>query len=165
MPKVDLAFRLLCDWLTIGAPSLHPAVLADVDTGIGYRHLLHLGLAKPDARLLDDSACPWCSSGALHQVSRVRGVGGRIAYRGLCLSCGWQDVPAEDMSPLRLDLPRIVRAVGASLDLASRFETQEVVPAKLWRLGEREIARKRHRVWFAPVVDDSVAQARGVCVL
>jgi hypothetical protein len=35
----------------------------------------------------------------------------------------------------------------------------EVVPARLWRLGEREIARKRHRVWFAPVVDDDITHA------
>jgi hypothetical protein len=159
MPKVDLAFRLLCDWLAIGAPSLHPAVLADVDTGVGYRHLLDLGLAKPEVRLLDDIACPWCSTGTLHQVCRVRAVSGGNAYRGLCLGCGWQNIPAAQLSPLTLDLPKIARAVAAALGLASRFETQEIVPAKLWRLGEREIARKRHRVWFAPVVDEDIARA------
>jgi hypothetical protein len=159
MPKVDLAFRLLCDWLAAGAPSLHPAVLADVDTGAGYRHLLDLGLAKPEARLLDDITCPWCSTGTLHQVCRVRGGSGGNAYRGLCLSCGWQNIPATQLSPLTLDLPKIARAVAAALGLASRFETQEIVQAKLWRLGEREIARKRHRVWFAPVVDDGIARA------
>ena len=159
MPKVDLAFRLLCDWLAIGAPSLHPAVLADVDTGVGYRHLLDLGLAKPEARLLDDITCPWCSTGTLHQVCRARGGSGGNAYRGLCLSCGWQNIPAAQLSPLSLDLPKIARAVAAALGLASRFETQEIVPGKLWRLGEREIARKRHRVWFAPAVDDDIIRA------
>ena len=159
MPKVDLAFRLLCDWLATGGPALHPAVLADVDGGVGYRHLLDLGLAKPEARLLDDITCPWCSTGTLHQVCRVRGVNAGNAYRGLCLSCGWQNIPAAQLSPLTLDLPKIARAVAAALGLASRFETQEIVPAKLWRLGEREIARKRHRVWFAPVVDDDIIRA------
>ncbi len=86
MPRVDLAFRLLCDRLAIGAPFLHPAVLADSDTGVGYRHLLDLGLAKPDAKLLDDITCPWCSTGSLHQVCRARGGSGGNAYRGLCLS-------------------------------------------------------------------------------
>jgi hypothetical protein len=159
MPKVDLAFRLLCDWLATGAPCLHPAVLADVDTAVGYRHLLDLGLAKPEARLLDDITCPWCSTGTLHQVCRVLGGSGGNAYRGLCLSCGWQNIPAAQLNPLTLDLPKIARAVAAALGLATRFETQEIVPAKLWRLGEREIARKRHRVWFAPVVNDDIARA------
>ncbi len=159
MPKVDLAFRLLCDWLAIGAPSLHPAVLADVDTGVGYRHLLDLGLAKPEVRLLDDITCPWCSTGTLYQVCRVRGGSGGNAYRGLCLSCGWQNIPASQLSPLSLDLPKIARAVAAALGLASRFETQEIVPGKLWRIGEREISRKRHRVWFAPVVDEDIIRA------
>ena len=86
MPKVDLAFRLLCDWLAAGAPALHPAVLADVDTGVGYRHLLDLGLAKPEVKLLDDITCPWCSTGMLHQVCRARSGSGGSAYRGLCLS-------------------------------------------------------------------------------
>lgn len=156
MPKVDLAFRLLCDWLAIGAPALHPAALADVDTGVGYRHLLDLGLAKPEVRLLDDITCPWCSTGTLHQVCRAGGGSGGTGYRGLCLSCGWQNIPAAQLSPLSLNLPKIARAVAAALGLASRFETQEIVPAKLWRLGEREVARKRHRVWFAPVVDDEI---------
>ncbi|MCE7932726.1 MAG: hypothetical protein DYH17_15300 [Xanthomonadales bacterium PRO6] len=159
MPKVDLAFRLLCDWLTIGAPPLHPAVLTDVDTGVGYRHLLDLGLAKPESRLLEDITCPWCSTGTLHQVCLVRGGSGGNAYRGLCLSCGWQNIPAAQLSPLILDLPKIARAVAAALGLASRFETQEIVPGKLWRIGEREVARKRHRVWFAPVVDECAARA------
>ncbi len=159
MPKVDLAFRLLGDWLAIGAPSLHPAVLTDVDTGGGYRHLLDLGLAKREAKLLDDITCPWCSTGALHQVCRAGGVSGGNAYRGLCLSCGWQDIPAAQLSPLSVDLPKIARAVAAALGLASRFETQEIVPGKLWRIGEREVARKRHRVWFAPVVDDDIIRA------
>jgi hypothetical protein len=159
MPKVDLAFRLLCDWLATGAPCLHPAVLADVDTGVGYRHLLDLGLVRPEARLLDDITCPWCSIGTLHQVCRARSASGGNAYRGLCLSCGWQSIPAVQLSPLRLDLPKIARAVAAALGLASRFETQEIVPARLWRLGEREIARKRHRVWFAPIVDSDIARA------
>lgn len=159
MPKVDLAFRLLCDWLATGAPSLHPAVLADVDTGVGYLHLLDLGFARLEARLLDDITCPWCSTGTLHQVCRVRGVTGGNAYRGLCLSCGWQNIPAAQLSPLSLDLPKIARAVSAALGLATRFETQEIVPAKLWRLGEREIARKRHRIWLAPVLDDDTARA------
>lgn len=159
MPKVDLAFRLLCDWLAIGAPTLHPAVLGDVDTGVGYRHLLDLGLAKPETRLLDDITCPWCSSGTLHQVCRVRGGSGGNAYRGLCISCGWQNIPAAQLSPLGLDLPKIARAIAAALGLASRFETQEIVPARLWRLGEREVARKRHGVWFAPVVVDEIARA------
>lgn len=159
MPKVDLAFRLLCDWLAAGAPSLHPAVLGDVDTGVGYRYLVDLGLAKPEAKLLDDITCPWCSTGTLHQVCRVRGASGGNAYRGLCLGCGWQNIAAAQLSPLSLDLPKIARAVAAALGLASRFETQEIVPAKLWRIGEREIARKRHRVWFAPVVDDDIARA------
>ena len=159
MPKVDLAFRLLCDWLAIGAPTLHPAVLSDVDTGVGYRHLIDLGLAKPECRLLEDIACPWCSTGTLHQVCRARGASGGDAYRGLCLSCGWQSIPAAQLSPLTLDLPKIVRAVAAALGLASRFETQEIVPGKLWRIGEREVARKRHRVWFAPGVDEDIARA------
>jgi hypothetical protein len=159
MPRVDLAFRLLCDWLAIGAPSLHPAVLADVDTGVGYRHLLDLGLAKPEARLLDDITCPWCSTGMLHQVCRVRGGSGGNAYRGLCLSCGWQNIPAAQLNPISLDLPKIARAVAAALGLTSRFETQEIVHGKLWRLGEREIARKRHRIWFAPAVDDDITRA------
>ena len=157
MPKVDLAFRLLCDWQATGGPALHPAVLADVDTGVGYRHLLDLGLAKPEARLLDDLTCPWCSTGTLHQVCRARG--GGSAYRGLCLSCGWQNILPAQLSPLTLDLPKIARAVAAALGLASRFETQEIVPGKLWRIGEREVARKRHRVWFAPVVDEDIARA------
>ena len=160
MPKVDLAFRLLCDWLATGAPCLHPAVLADVDTGVGYRHLLDLGLARPEARLLDDITCAWCSTGTLHQVCRVRGGSGGSAYcRGLCLSCGWQNIPASQLSPLTLDLPKIARAVAAALGLATRFETQEIVPAKLWRLGEREVARKRHRIWLAPALDDDSARA------
>ncbi len=159
MPKVDLAFRLLCDWLAAGAPTLHPAVLADVDTGVGYRHLLDLGLAKPEARMLDDITCPWCSTGTLHQVCRVRGGGGGNAYRGLCLSCGWQNILAAQLSPLSLDLPKIARAVAAALGLTSRFETHEIVHGKLWRIGEREIARKRHRVWFAPMVDQDIARA------
>ena len=159
MPKVDLAFRLLCDWLAAGGPALHPAVLTDVDTSAGYRHLLDLGLATPETRLLDDITCPWCSTGTLHQVCRVRCGSGGNAYRGLCLSCGWQNIPAAQLSPLSLDLPKIARAVAAALGLASRFETQEIVPGKLWRIGEREIARKRHRVWFAPVVDEDVARA------
>jgi hypothetical protein len=159
MPKVDLAFRLLCDWLAAGAQALHPAVLADVDSGVGYRHLLDLGLAKPELKLLDDITCPWCSTGMLHQVCRAPGVYGGNAYRGLCLSCGWQNIPAAQLSPLSLDLPKIARAVAAALGLASRFETQKIVPGKLWRLGEREIARKRHRVWFAPVVDDDIIRA------
>lgn len=159
MPKVDLAFRLLCDWLTIGAPALHPAVLADVDTGVGYRHLLDLGLAKPDAKLLDDITCPWCSTGTLHQVCRARGVNGGNAYRGLCLSCGWQNISAAQLSPLTLDLPKIARAVAAALGLASRFETQAIVPGKLWRIGEREFARKRHRLWFAPLIDEDITRA------
>lgn len=157
MPRVDLAFRLLCDWLAIGAPPLHPAVLSDVDTGVGYRHLLELGLAKPEARLLDDITCPWCSIGALHQVCRARSGGN--AYRGLCLSCGWQNLPAEQLSLLSLDLPKIARAVAAALGLARWFETQEIVPAKLWRLGEREFARKRHRLWFAPLIDEDITRA------
>jgi hypothetical protein len=159
MPKVDLAFRLLCDWLAAGAPSLHPAVLADVDNGVGYRHLLDLGLAKSEARLLDDITCPWCSTRTLHQVCRARGGSGGNSYRGLCLSCGWQNIPAAQLTPVSLDLPKIARAVAAALGLVSRFETQEIVPGKLWRLGEREIARKRHRVWFAPAVDDDVIRA------
>lgn len=159
MPKVDLAFRLLCDWLASGAPSLHPAVLADVDTGSGYRHLLQLGLAKPEGRLLDDIACPWCSTGTLHQVCRIRDGSGGSAYRGLCISCGWQNISAAGMSPLGLDLPKIARAVSAALGLTTRFETLEILPARLWRLGEREIARKRHRVWFAPVVDNELTRA------
>jgi hypothetical protein len=158
MPKVDLAFRLLCDWLADGAPPLHPAVLADVDTAVGYRHLLDLGLARPEARLLDDITCVWCSTGTLHQICRVPGASGGNAYRGLCLSCGWQNIPAAQLSPLSLDLPKITRAVAAALGLASRFETQEIVPAKLWRLGEREVGRKRHRVWFAPVVDEDITR-------
>lgn len=157
MSKVDLAFRLLCDWLAVGAPALHPAVLADVDTVAGYRHLLDLGLAKADARLLDDITCPWCSIGTLHQVCRARGGGN--AYRGLCLSCGWQNIPAAQLSPLTLDLPKIAKAVAAALGLASRFETQELVPGRLWRLGEREIARRRNRVWFAPAIDDDITRA------
>ena len=159
MPKVDLAFRLLCDWLAIGAPSLHPAVLADVDTGVGYRHLLDLGLAKPEARLLDDVTCSWCSTGTLHQICRVHGASAGNGYRGLCLSCGWQSISAAQLSPLGLDLPKIVRAASAALRLVTRFETLEIVPARLWRLGEREIARKRHRIWFAPVVDDEITCA------
>jgi hypothetical protein len=35
----------------------------------------------------------------------------------------------------------------------------EVVPARLWRLGEHKIARKRHRVLCAPVVDDAITRA------
>ena len=159
MPKVDLAFRLLCGWLAAGAPALHPAVLADVDTGVGYRHLLDLGLAKPEARLLEDLTCPWCSTGTLHQVCRAGGGSGGTGYRGLCLSCGWQNIPASQLSPLSLDLPKIARAVAAALGLASRFETLEIVPGKLWRIGEREVARKRHRVWFAPVVDEDIIRA------
>lgn len=138
---------------------MHPAVLADVDTGVGYRHLLDLGLAKPEARLLDDITCPWCSTGTLHQVCRIRGGSGGNAYRGLCLSCGWQNIPAAQLSPLSLDLPKIARAVAAALGMATRFEAQKIVPGKLWRLGEREVARKRHRVWFAPVVVDENARA------
>ena len=159
MPKVDLAFRLLCDWLAAGAPFLHPAVLADVDTGAGYRHLLDLGLAKPECRLLEDIACPWCSTGTLHQVCRIRGGIGGNAYRGLRLGCGWQNIPAAQLSPLALDLPKIARAVAAALGLASRYETHEIVPGKLWRIGEREVARKRHQVWFAPVPDLRCPQA------
>jgi hypothetical protein len=159
MPKVDLAFRLLCDWLATGGPALHPAVLADVDTGVGYRHLLDLRFAKPEARLLEDTACPWCSTGTLHQVCRARCASGGDAYRGLCLRCGWQNISAAQLSALRLDLPKIARAVAAALGLVSRFETQEIVPWKLWRIGEREIARRRHRVWFAPAVDEDIARA------
>ena len=80
--------------LAAGSQALHPAVLADVDSGVGYRHLLDLGLAKPELKLLDDITCPWCSTGMLHQVCRAPGVYGGNAYRGLCLSCGWQNIPA-----------------------------------------------------------------------
>jgi hypothetical protein len=160
----DIAFTRLCGLLEAPEGVLHPDAVRYSGEREAYRHLLDLGTLGPGEGIGAGILCPWCGGAELVEIGFAQG-----KHCGYCSDCGWVDLDAEQIKPLRVDVARIVRWLSAALGLAARYACEAMVPDVLWRLGEIEHRRKRRTVFFGRRLDNPACvpliaqQLRAVC--
>lgn len=113
-----------------------------------YRHLHASGALAQSSHSQAAVLCPSCEDQWLEprRISAVDSASGST-YRVLCLDCGWVDLQATDLRNWQPRPAELARWLGSALRLTPRYEVEELLPNRLWRLGESEVHRRR-RVWF-----------------
>jgi hypothetical protein len=139
----DIAFTRLCSLIEAAEGILHPDAVRYSGERVVYRHLLDLGALVPGDGVSAGILCPWCSGTELADIRFAQ-----EQHQGYCIDCGWVDLDADQVKPLRVDVARIVRRLSAALGLAGRYACDALVPDALWRLGEIEHRRRRRTVFF-----------------
>ena len=122
---------------------IHPDGVRYSGEASAYEHLVELGALSPGDGLAAAILCPWCGGGDLHTLRFMH-----PHYQGYCVDCGWIELAPDQVTPWRVNYPRIAGWLGAALGVAGRYPVQELVPDVLWRLGELEHRRTRYSLFF-----------------
>lgn len=127
--------ELLAACLEQGRTAIAP-MLAD---GVEREHLEQLrqcGALTPTRALI--VICPCCQSRTVRIIATGSGV---------CIDCGQVNLTLQDMQRLTPDGDWLRRRMVQALQLAGE-STREIVPTRLWRIGDIGRASDCHRVLF-----------------
>lgn len=125
--------------------AIAPALASTAERG-RLERLQQLGALVPArARAI---ICPRCEARSVRVIT---------AGSAFCAECGQVALAVKDMQRLTPDGDWLRRRIAQALDLAGEL-AWEVVPGRVWRIGEVGRSGERHRVLFGQQLTDTTVQ-------
>ena len=140
------AMDLLCVLLESRAHQVLPdAVWLGGQTHV-YQRLRDHGFLGFGAAMASAVLCPDCRMGSVYPGFDV--VEGKVKYSAYCMECGPMTLTKEQVWPWSVNPARVATLIKSALKLSGMAEVAELVPGRLWHLGDREHKRVRRGFFF-----------------
>lgn len=157
---VDRSLYEFCRLLEQPDPQLAPdAIWLSGDLPL-YAHMRDIGLLSLTNELADSVLCHDCCQESSKPEAAPLHAEGAAPYQAYCSTCGWVPLSADLARMWNVSPVKVVRTLASALGLQARYASDVLVPDVLWRLGEIEIRRKRHTVFFGRLLPDNATAIR-----
>lgn len=157
---VDRSLHELCRLLEQADPQLAPdAIWLSGDVPL-YAHMREIGFLSLANELADSVLCHECCQESSKPAAATLHAEDAAPYQVYCSACGWVPLSADHARMWNASPVKVARALASALGLQTRYASEALVPNVLWRLGEIEIRRKRHAVFFGRLLPDNAAAVR-----
>lgn len=107
------------------------------------------------------TGCPGCDE---HHYVRVEYTG-EGTFRAYCHNEGFLRIDADDLIVLQVDIPWMIDALRKGINVLARPAAEELVPDRLWFLGEQRIRAYRTRFYFGRRLTDLASIDQAVTAL
>ena len=157
---VDRSMTEVCRLLEQPLPQLSPdAIWLSGDIPL-YAHMRDIGLLSLANELADSVLCHECCQESSKPEAAPPNAEFAEPYQVYCSTCGWVSLSAGQARMWNVSPVKVARTLASALGLQAHYASTVLVPDALWRLGEIEIRRKRHTVFFVRRLPDNATDVR-----
>lgn len=150
---------LICDLLEQPEPVISKGSPLWTARHGDVERLRNLGALKPSDSIRT-IGCPACDE---HHYVRVEYME-EGTFRAYCHNEGFLHIDADDLTVLQVDIPWLIEALREGINVLAR-PAEELVPDRLWFLGEQRIKAYRTRFYFGRRLTDLASIDQAVTAL